>query len=98
MNESEMNFRTRLFVGRVEQRLAIRCVGLDDQRAFGVALALRFFVTGRRMISNRLRGPHVGVPQMSDLENKPWGMLEFYLIDPNGSLLRVGQEIDDSFI
>ena len=30
---------------------------------------------------------------MDRLEDKPWGMREFAVIDPDGSLLRIGQVI-----
>lgn len=31
-----------------------------------------------------------GRPRLTDVEDKPWGMREFALIDPNGNLIRVG--------
>ncbi len=34
------------------------------------------------------------LPSLHPVEEKPWGMLEFALIDPHGNLIRVGQEID----
>ncbi|MFO6380102.1 bleomycin resistance protein, partial [Pseudomonas aeruginosa] len=35
-----------------------------------------------------------GIPRITVLEDQPWGMREFALIDPDGNLLRVGQELD----
>ena len=35
-----------------------------------------------------------GIPRLTSPEDKPWGMREFALIDEDGSLIRVGQEID----
>lgn len=35
-----------------------------------------------------------GIPRITALEDQPWGMREFALIDPDGNLLRVGQELD----
>jgi hypothetical protein len=35
--------------------------------------------------------PSSGIPRMTKLENKPWGMREFAIIDENGSLIRIGQ-------
>jgi catechol 2,3-dioxygenase-like lactoylglutathione lyase family enzyme len=32
-----------------------------------------------------------GIPRMEAFENKPWGLREFAIIDPDGNLLRVGQ-------
>lgn len=37
--------------------------------------------------------PKSGIPRMDNLENKPWGMREFALIDPDGNLIRIGQTI-----
>lgn len=37
--------------------------------------------------------PGRGIPRMDRLEDKPWGMREFAVIDLDGSLLRIGQEI-----
>lgn len=37
--------------------------------------------------------PSVGIPRLGPLENKPWGMREFYIVDPSGNLIRIGQEI-----
>jgi catechol 2,3-dioxygenase-like lactoylglutathione lyase family enzyme len=37
--------------------------------------------------------PSIGVPRITALEDKPWGMREFALIDLDGSLLRIGQEL-----
>ncbi len=35
-----------------------------------------------------------GIPRITVLEDQSWGMREFALIDPDGNLLRVGQELD----
>jgi catechol 2,3-dioxygenase-like lactoylglutathione lyase family enzyme len=37
--------------------------------------------------------PAQGIPRLERVEDKPWGMREFAVIDPDGSLLRIGQEI-----
>jgi catechol 2,3-dioxygenase-like lactoylglutathione lyase family enzyme len=37
--------------------------------------------------------PRTGIPRMEVVEDKPWGLREFALIDPDGNLLRVGQII-----
>jgi catechol 2,3-dioxygenase-like lactoylglutathione lyase family enzyme len=37
--------------------------------------------------------PEHGTPQATLLEDKPWGMREFVLTDPNGNLIRIGQGI-----
>lgn len=35
--------------------------------------------------------PLQGIPRMHAVEDKPWGMREFAIIDEDGNLLRVGQ-------
>lgn len=37
--------------------------------------------------------PVEGIPRIGSLENKPWGMREFYIVDPDGNLLKIGQVI-----
>jgi catechol 2,3-dioxygenase-like lactoylglutathione lyase family enzyme len=37
--------------------------------------------------------PKEGIPRMDHLENKPWGMREFAVVDPDGNLIRIGQTI-----
>lgn len=34
--------------------------------------------------------PEQGIPRLTRPENRPWGMREFALVDPNGTLVRVG--------
>ena len=41
--------------------------------------------------SNQL--PKSGIPRMDVLEDKPWGLREFALIDVDGNLLRIGEII-----
>ena len=37
--------------------------------------------------------PKSGTPRLGPLEDRPWGMREFSIIDPNGNLVRVGRQI-----
>ena len=37
--------------------------------------------------------PHIGIPRMDALEDKPWGLREFAVVDLDGNLLRIGQII-----
>lgn len=37
--------------------------------------------------------PREGIPRMDALEDKPWGMREFAIVDSDGNLLRIGQTI-----
>jgi catechol 2,3-dioxygenase-like lactoylglutathione lyase family enzyme len=39
--------------------------------------------------------PSAGIPRMDSLENKPWGLREFAVVDLDGNLLRIGQIIQD---
>ena len=41
----------------------------------------------------RLHLPAAGAPSVSAIENKPWGMREFALVDPNSNLVRVGHDL-----
>ena len=45
----------------------------------------------RAFASSRL--PRAGIPRMDALEDKPWGLREFAVVDPDGNLLRIGQLI-----
>ena len=37
--------------------------------------------------------PKRGIPRQDALEDKPWGMREFAIVDPDGNLLRIGQTL-----
>jgi catechol 2,3-dioxygenase-like lactoylglutathione lyase family enzyme len=37
--------------------------------------------------------PRRGIPRMEPLEDKPWGMREFAIVDADGNLLRIGQTL-----
>ena len=37
--------------------------------------------------------PRKGIPRMDALEDKPWGLREFAIVDLHGNLLRIGQII-----
>ena len=39
--------------------------------------------------------PRSGIPRRDALEDKPWGLREFAVVDPDGNLLRIGQVIGD---
>lgn len=43
----------------------------------------------RSMSSAQL--PRTGIPRMDSLEDKPWGLREFAVVDPDGNLVRIGQ-------
>ena len=44
---------------------------------------------------SRAELPGSGIPRIDRLEDKPWGLREFAVVDPDGNLLRIGQVIDD---
>jgi|SRR5450432_528833 hypothetical protein len=37
--------------------------------------------------------PRKGIPRQDALEDKPWGMREFAIVDADGNLLRIGQKL-----
>ena len=37
--------------------------------------------------------PRKGIPRQDELEDKPWGMREFAIVDCDGNLLRIGQAL-----
>lgn len=37
--------------------------------------------------------PAGGIPRMDTLADKPWGMREFAVVDEDGNLMRVGQDL-----
>lgn len=37
--------------------------------------------------------PRTGIPRLDVLEDKPWGLREFAVVDTDGNLLRIGQII-----
>jgi catechol 2,3-dioxygenase-like lactoylglutathione lyase family enzyme len=37
--------------------------------------------------------PRKGIPRLDALEDKPWGLREFAVVDPDGNLVRIGQII-----
>ena len=37
--------------------------------------------------------PRFGIPRIDQIENKPWGMREFALVDADGNLVRIGKVI-----
>lgn len=37
--------------------------------------------------------PSTGIPRMDTLEDKPWGLREFAVVDLDGNLLRIGEVI-----
>lgn len=39
--------------------------------------------------------PSTGIPRLEKLQDKPWGLREFAVVDPEGNLLRIGQILPD---
>jgi catechol 2,3-dioxygenase-like lactoylglutathione lyase family enzyme len=37
--------------------------------------------------------PQTGIPRQDALADKPWGMREFAIVDPDGNLIRIGQTL-----
>ena len=40
-----------------------------------------------------LKLPAAGIPRLSPVRDEAWGMREFHLVDPSGTLVRVGMAI-----
>ena len=38
--------------------------------------------------------PRRGIPRQDALEDKPWRMREFAIVDPDGNLIRIGQMLE----
>ncbi len=38
--------------------------------------------------------PQAGIPRVDRLEDKPWGMRAFTIVDPDGNLVRVGEVVN----
>jgi catechol 2,3-dioxygenase-like lactoylglutathione lyase family enzyme len=38
--------------------------------------------------------PSEGIPRLTSIEDKPWGLREFAVVDPSGNLVRVGHRLD----
>jgi hypothetical protein len=45
-----------------------------------------------------LRLPREGIPRLTPIEDRPWGMREFSLVDPSGNLVRVGHDLGDAYV
>ena len=43
---------------------------------------------------DKMNLPTEGIPRLHTVEDKPWGMRELAIVDPNGTLLRIGQFAD----
>ncbi|MFQ6550447.1 bleomycin resistance protein [Aestuariibius sp. 2305UL40-4] len=39
--------------------------------------------------------PSEGIPRFAKAENKPWGVCELQIVDPDGNLLRMGHIVDE---
>ncbi|MEO1746616.1 MAG: VOC family protein [Pseudomonadota bacterium] len=40
--------------------------------------------------------PPEGIPRVTEIEDKDWGMREFAIVDPDGTLIRAGRPVDAS--
>lgn len=38
--------------------------------------------------------PKAGIPRLTPVQDRPWGMRELALVDPDGNLLRIGTPLD----
>lgn len=54
-------------------------------------------VTNARELSDKFQKlalPSTGIPRVTLAEDKPWGVCEFAIVDPDGHLLRVGHVLE----
>ena len=72
------------FFTHSELRSAESCAGCYI-RVLDVESIYRAFVLAKL--------PRRGIPRLDVLEDKPWGMREFAIVDPDGNLLRIGQTL-----
>jgi catechol 2,3-dioxygenase-like lactoylglutathione lyase family enzyme len=56
----------------------------------GCYLRVRDAAAWHRELSSAQLPLH-GIPRMDPPEDKPWGMREFAVVDPDGNLVRIGQ-------
>jgi catechol 2,3-dioxygenase-like lactoylglutathione lyase family enzyme len=50
-------------------------------------------VDGFYMSCSPNQWPSTGIPRMDMLQDRPWGLREFAVVDPDGNLIRIGQVI-----
>ncbi len=75
----ELHFFTREELGPTDSSAGCYIRVLDVEEIF------------RSFSSSQL--PRKGIPRMDALEDKPWGLREFAIVDLDGNLLRIGQII-----
>lgn len=42
--------------------------------------------------------PTEGIPRLTAVEDRFWGMREFAIVDPSGNLLRIGHDLGDAYV
>ena len=56
----------------------------------GCYLRVQDAAAWHRELASAQLPPH-GIPRMDRLQDRPWGMREFAVVDPDGNLVRIGQ-------
>lgn len=64
---------------------------LDPQTSFAAAYVRTDDVNALSAHVMSLGLPSEGAPRAQAAEDKPWGMRELTIVDPNGTLLRIGE-------
>ncbi len=67
--------------------------GLDPAASYAGAFVRHPDPDALHAVFAGARLPAAGIPRLTPPEDKPWGVREFALIDPDGSLLRVGRAL-----
>ena len=65
----------------------------ETARSYAGAYVRLAEVDGLHARFGRAGLPRSGIPRLVPPEDKPWGMREFVVVDPDGSLLRIGTPV-----
>ena len=65
----------------------------EPARSYAGAYVRLAEVDGLHARFGRAGLPRSGMPRLVPPEDKPWGMREFVVVDPDGSLLRIGTPV-----
>lgn len=49
-------------------------------------------------LSGALGVGSVGIPRVTEIADRHWGMREFSIVDPSGNLVRVGHDLGDAYV
>ena len=64
--------------------------GLDPAASYAMCYLRMADVDALHGVMQAAGLPAEGIPRLSAVEDQPWGMREFHVVDPNGTLARIG--------